>query len=97
MKAIVFDFNGTMYMDTDKHRQAWNLFFQKYIGRPLEEEEFLHYACGPAVENIMRHFFPQVTDAARITALAGEKEEIYRRLCREDVEGLRLIADRAYR
>ena len=78
-------------MDTDKHRQAWNLFFQKYIGRPLEEEEFLHYACGPAVENIMRHFFPQVTDAARITALAGEKEEIYRRLCREDVEGLRLI------
>ena len=91
MKALAFDFNGTMYMDTDKHRQAWNLFFQKYIGRPLEEEEFLHYACGPAVENIMRHFFPQVTDAARITALAGEKEEIYRRLCREDVEGLRLI------
>ena len=91
MKALAFDFNGTMYMDTDKHRQAWNLFFQKYIGPPLAEEEFLHYACGPAVENIMRHFFPQVTDAARITALAGEKEEIYRRLCREDVEGLRLI------
>ena len=91
MKALAFDFNGTMYMDTDKHRQAWNLFFQKYIGRPLAEEEFLHYSCGPAVENIMRHFFPQVTDAARITALAGEKEEIYRRLCREDVEGLRLI------
>ena len=91
MKALAFDFNGTMYMDTDKHRQAWNLFFQKHIGRPLEEEEFLHYACGPAVENIMRHFFPQVTDAALITALAGEKEEIYRRLCREDVEGLRLI------
>lgn len=91
MKALAFDFNGTMYMDTDKHRQAWNLFFQKHIGRPLEEEEFLHYACGPAVENIMRHFFPQVTDAALITALAGEKEEIYRRLCREDVEALRLI------
>ena len=91
MKALAFDFNGTMYMDTDKHRQAWDIFFQKYIGRPLAEEEFLHYACGPAIENIMRHFFPQVTDAARITALAGEKEEIYRRLCREDVEGLRLI------
>ena len=86
MKALAFDFNGTMYMDTDKHRQAWDIFFQKYIGRPLEEEEFLHYACGPAIENIMRHFFPQVTDAARITAFAEEKEAIYRRLCREIVE-----------
>ena len=35
MKALAFDFNGTMYMDTDKHRQAWDIFFQKYIGRPL--------------------------------------------------------------
>ena len=91
MKALAFDFNGTMYMDTDKHRQAWDIFFQKYIGRPLAEEEFLHYACGPAIENIMRHFFPQVTDAARITAFAEEKEAIYRRLCREDAAGLHLI------
>ena len=39
----------------------------------------------------MRHFFPQVTDAARITAFAEEKEAIYRRLCREDAAGLHLI------
>ena len=58
MKALAFDFNGTMYMDTDKHRQAWNLFFQKYIGRPLEEEEFLHYACGPRRREHHAPFFP---------------------------------------
>ena len=49
MKALVFDFNGTMFLDTDKQRLAWNEFFQKYIGRPLTEEEFLRYACGPAL------------------------------------------------
>ena len=47
MKGIVFDFNGTMFWDSDKQRRSWDEFFEKYIGRPLTDEEFLIYACGP--------------------------------------------------
>ena len=69
MKAIVFDFNGTMFMDTDKHRLAWNEFFAKMIGRPLTEEEFRVYACGPGVDTIIRRFYHCLlytsTDGAR--------------------------------
>lgn len=90
MKAIVFDFNGTMFMDTDKHRLAWNEFFARMIGRPLTEEEFRVYACGPGVDTIIRRFYRADLDAAQVEALCEEKEAIYRRLCREDVENLRL-------
>ena len=41
MKGIVFDFNGTMFWDSDKQRRSWDEFFEKYIGRPLTDEEFL--------------------------------------------------------
>ena len=47
MQALVFDFNGTMFLDTDKQRKAWDEFFARYIGRPLTQEEFLRHACGP--------------------------------------------------
>ena len=100
MKALVFDFNGTMFLDTDKQRLAWNEFFQKYIGRPLTEEEFLRYACGPAIGTILRRFYRPDVDDATALQLAEEKEAMYRRLCREDeghlhlVEGLPAALDR---
>ena len=36
LKGIVFDFNGTMYIDGDKQEAAWFEFFQRHaneIGR----------------------------------------------------------------
>ena len=47
IRAIVFDFNGTMFLDTDKQRRSWDEFFLRRIGRPLTDEEFLRGACGP--------------------------------------------------
>ena len=28
MKAVVFDFNGTMFFDTDKQRKSWDVLFE---------------------------------------------------------------------
>ncbi len=90
MKGIVFDFNGTMFWDSDKQRRSWDEFFEKYIGRPLTDEEFLIYACGPESASVLRHFYrPDLTDA-EAAALTEEKEVIYRRLCREDAARFRL-------
>ena len=30
MQAILFDFNGTMFFDSDKHDKAWQIFLPKY-------------------------------------------------------------------
>ena len=86
MQALVFDFNGTMFLDTDKQRKAWDEFFVRYIGRPLTQEEFLRHACGPDASMVIRHFCHAPLDEARIAAMTEEKEVIYRRLCREDRE-----------
>ena len=84
IRAIVFDFNGTMFLDTDKQRRSWDEFFLRRIGRPLTDEEFLRGACGPASGEVIRHFYrPELADA-QIDELTEEKERIYRRLCRED-------------
>ena len=32
MKAIVFDFNGTMFLDADKHRVVWREFLEERLG-----------------------------------------------------------------
>lgn len=83
-KAIVFDFNGTMFMDTDKQRLSWDEFFLQKIGRTLTDEEFLRDVCGPDTKLIIRRFYrPDLSDA-QAAALTEEKERIYRRLCRED-------------
>ena len=90
MQAIIFDFNGTMFLDTDKQRRSWNDFFEKCIGRPLTNEEFVRYACGPESAAWCCATSTAPTLTTRIAALTEEKEVIYRRLCREDKERFRL-------
>ncbi len=91
MKAIIFDFNGTMFMDTDKQRLAWDGFFRREIGHGLTEQEFLTYACGPGNSEIMRRFCRRPLSDEDIRVLTEEKESIYRRLCAEDVENFHLV------
>ena len=46
IREIVFDFNGTMFLDTDKQRLSWDEFFLRRSGRPLTDEEFLRGASS---------------------------------------------------
>ncbi|NLD58567.1 MAG: HAD family phosphatase [Clostridiales bacterium] len=92
MKAIVFDFNGTMFLDGEKHRRAWGEFLERRLGRAIGEQEFLKYAWGPTNDRVLRHFFGEQLTADEIDALGEEKEAIYRRICLEEPETLKLTA-----
>ena len=37
MKAVLFDFNGTLYNDTEFHRAAWRNFMKAKFGMDLTE------------------------------------------------------------
>ena len=41
-KGILFDFNGTMFFDSEKHKEAWDVFSRKYRNCPITEEELDH-------------------------------------------------------
>lgn len=87
--AIVFDFNGTMFLDGEKHLRAWREFLETHLGRVIGEQEFLTYAWGPTNDVVLRHFFGELT-AGEIERLGEEKEAIYRRICLEEPESLKL-------
>ena len=41
-KGLLFDFNGTMFFDSEKHKKAWDVFSQKYRGCPISDYELDH-------------------------------------------------------
>ena len=41
MKAVIFDFNGTLFWDTPKHVLAWRQMSEKLRGKPFTHEEDL--------------------------------------------------------
>lgn len=46
MKGIIFDFNGTMFMDSDLHEAAWLYLIQKYSDKEMTEEDILKIFTG---------------------------------------------------
>ena len=39
MDGVIFDFNGTLFLDNDKHILAWNKISQTLRGKGITEEE----------------------------------------------------------
>ncbi len=79
-KTLIFDFNGTMLLDTPLHKRAYAEFLSARIGRPIEEAEFDRHIIGRDNATILRHYFGPLT-TAQVFALAEEKEAEYRRQC----------------
>lgn len=85
MRAVLFDFNGTLFQDTSIHFDAWKRFLARR-SIPLSEYDFQHYMCGPPNEAILRRFIDPNLSMAEIDRLSEEKEGIYRTIVRENPE-----------
>jgi len=91
MKAVLFDFNGTLYNDTDFHRRAWRSYMKKRFGADVTDEQLAKYYIGPGNETIFKTFFNGKVTAEEIVKYSLEKEEEYRAICRSDPKNLQLI------
>lgn len=90
-KGIIFDFNGTLFFDNDKHIKAWGAISQILRQRDVTSEELHEKLNGtPNVENIQYLMDGKATkeDQEKYSQL---KEEYYRRFCKEDVESFHLV------
>ena len=45
-KAVIFDFNGTMFFDTMFQLNAWNRVLEDYDMDPIPEQEYRDVLCG---------------------------------------------------
>lgn len=84
--GIIFDFNGTLFFDSEKHLQAWREYSKKLRGRPFSDDEMRKYMFGRTNEDIIAYAIGQKPSSELVEKLAKEKEAVYRDMCREDAE-----------
>lgn len=77
MRSFIFDFNGTLFRDTEFHRIAWTQFMANH-GIAISDDDFRQKMNGPGNDVILRRFFGSGPSDEEITALSEEKERIYR-------------------
>lgn len=91
MAGVIFDFNGTLFRDSDKHEAAWQVFAELHTGQPLASADYAKHVHGRNNKLILSYFFGDNLTPIQIKAYALEKEYIYRELCRADPWALRLV------
>jgi len=82
-KAIIFDFNGTLFWDTHLHNKAWDIFLEKHDFDLTDEEknEMIH---GKQNQRIFKDLFNERLTPAEVEKYTLEKEKIYQNLCLEE-------------
>lgn len=90
MKAVIFDFNGTLFFDTPFHLSAWEKIYKEYHGDTAEKFDFRVY-CGPCNDTIIQNIAPHLTKEQRMKC-SVHKEELYREICMQNPQKLHLSA-----
>jgi len=90
MKAIIFDFNGTMFKDTHIQFAAWKNYMRRRFDMELDWDTFVSKVCGPQNRDIFRALLNRDVSADEVKILAGEKEESYRAACLAQEGGMQL-------
>lgn len=88
--GIIFDFNGTLLFDSEKHLQAWREFSKRLRPTAFTDEEMRDYMFGRTNEDIIAYAIGKKPSAELVEKLGQEKEALYRDMCRKDKENFKL-------
>jgi beta-phosphoglucomutase len=89
IKAVIFDFNGTLFRDTDFHNEAWTTFASRY-GIRLSDEDLKKHIHGFTNKEILFFLFKKELSKDLLEKFYEEKEEIYRAICQVNPESCNL-------
>jgi len=90
MKGIIFDFNGTLFWDSQLHYDAWRMFSEKLRGYPFTDDEMRKYMFGRTNKDIIEYCTGKTPSDEMVKKLAFEKESLYREQCLKDKENFKL-------
>lgn len=91
MNGVIFDFNGTLFLDNDKHIKAWNKIAMELRGTGITEEELHTKMNGVNNKYIIRYLNSGKEDDELEAKYSSLKEQYYRRFCKEDTKNFHLI------
>lgn len=89
MRAVLLDFNGTMFFDTSLHMEAWSKIYQELYPDNADSLD-TGLVCGANNADVLRNFAPWLTDEER-DRYSIRKEELYRQVCKENPEKVHLV------
>ena len=82
--GLLFDFNGTLFLDNALNDAAWNQLAQLLRGFPFSEEEQRNFVRGKSNAAAVRRILGENTSEADCAKYSEQKEEIYLSLCTLD-------------
>lgn len=91
MKGVIFDFNGTMFLDSPLHERAWIEMAAKLRPQPLGVEEFYANLQGRTNLQIITYLLGREPSSAELNDITEEKELLYRTRCAAP-DGLHTLA-----
>lgn len=89
-KGIIFDFNGTLFWDSQKHYDAWYEMSKKLRGEPFSDDEMIHHMFGRTNENILTYALGRKPSKEEVEKYSVEKELIYLDMCKKDEKNTKL-------
>lgn len=89
-RGVIFDFNGVLFWDNPLHEEAWRQYSRRLRGYPLTDREMEEQVHGRVNLDIFTFILDRTPSPDTLDAMAEEKEAIYRQLCLEAGEAIRL-------
>ena len=89
IKAVIFDFNGTLFYDTLYHNQAWRYFAAEH-GKKLSADDLEYHIHGLTNKEILHFIVEKELSEGELLAYSIRKEKIYRSLCLTNVKACKL-------
>lgn len=80
-KGIIFDFNGTLFFDSEKHLETWREFSTRLRPKAFTDEEMRDYMFGRTNKDIIAYLLGEEPSDELVEKLAKEKEGLYRDMC----------------
>lgn len=90
MQGIIFDFNGTLFWDSQLHYDAWRDFSKKLRGYEFTDEEMREKMFGHTNRDIIEYATGKKPSQCLVDKYAQEKEALYRKRCVQDKENFHL-------
>lgn len=91
-KGVIFDFNGTLFFDSEKHVLAWGRMSEELRGHGISVEEMQSHFYGVPNNRAIEYMLQKECDEEELNKYSELKEAYYRDFCREDKEMLHLVA-----
>ena len=91
IKGVIFDFNGTLFFDSDKHEEAWIKFSTEVRANPLTPAEMSAKVHGRTNKSILEYVFQKEISDGLLSEHILKKENYYRQSCIKDKKNLKFV------